>query len=67
MGWHHNSPTVLPLSLALGRTVVRPGLPPMSFFVGGQWTAYRQFARVTPQTAVNCGMTMAFPQLKIWK
>ncbi len=66
MGWHHHSPTTLPLSVALGRTFVRPGLPPMSFFVGGQWTAYRQFAPVTAQTTVNFGMTIAFPELKIW-
>jgi hypothetical protein len=67
MGWRHNSPTTLPLSVGIGRTVVRPGLPPMSFFVGGQWTAYRQFAPVTPQTTVNFGMTIAFPQLRSWQ
>lgn len=66
MGWHHQSPTTVPLGVALGRTFVRPGLPPMSFFVGGQWTVYRQFAPVTPQTTVNLGMTIAFPELKIW-
>ncbi len=66
MGWRHHSPTTLPLGLAIGRTLVRPGLPPMSFFVGGQWMAYRQFAPVTPQTTVNFGMTIAFPQLKSW-
>ncbi len=32
MGWRRHSPTTLPLSLGLGRTFVRPGLPPMSFF-----------------------------------
>jgi hypothetical protein len=32
MGWHRHSPTMLPLSVGLGRTLVRPGLPPMSFF-----------------------------------
>ena len=66
MGWHHHSPTTLPLSLGIGRTIVRSGLPPMSFFVGGQWTTYRQFAPVTPQTTVNFGMTIAFPELKSW-
>jgi hypothetical protein len=66
MGWHRHSPTTLPLSLGIGRTFVRSGLPPMSFFVGGQWTTYRQFAPVTPQTTVNFGMTIAFPQFKPW-
>ena len=35
IGWHRHSPTMLPLSLGLGRTLVRPGLPPMSLFVTG--------------------------------
>jgi hypothetical protein len=66
MGWHRHSPTTLPLSLGIGRTFVRPELPPMSFFVTGQWTVYRQFAPITPQTTVNFGMTMAFPELRSW-
>jgi hypothetical protein len=63
MGWHHHSPTLLPLSMGIGRTLVRQGLPPMSFFVTGQWMLYRQYAPISPQTTVNFGMTMAFPQL----
>jgi hypothetical protein len=66
IGWHHHSPTTLPLSLGIGRTFVHPGLPPMSFFVTGQWTLYRQFAPITPQTTVNFGMTIAFPELRRW-
>lgn len=68
MGWHRHSPTMLPLSLGVGRTLVRPGLPPMSLFVTGQWMMYRQFAPIAPQTTVNFGMTVAFPQLRdYWK
>jgi hypothetical protein len=66
MGWHRHSITTLPLSIGIGRTVVRQGLPPMSLFVTGQWNAYRQFAPVTPQTTVNFGMTVAFPELRDW-
>jgi hypothetical protein len=64
MGWHHHSPTMLPLSLGIGRTLVHPGLPPMSMFVTGQWMAYRQFAPIAPQTTINFGATVAFPQLR---
>ncbi len=64
MGWRRHSPTMLPLSLGLGRTFVRRGLPPMSFFVSGQWMLYRQFAPIAPQTTINFGMTMAFPQFR---
>jgi hypothetical protein len=66
VGWHRHSPTVLPLSVGLGRTIVRPHLPPMSFFVTGQWTVYRQFAPIVPQTTINFGMTVGFPQLIRW-
>jgi len=64
--WHHHTPTTLPLSIGLGRTIVRPGLPPMSAFVGGQWIAYRQFAPIAPHTTINFGLTMAFPQFQPW-
>jgi len=67
VGWHRHSPTLLPLSMGIGRTFVRPGLPPMSFFVTGEWMLYRQFAPIAPQTSVNFGMTIAFPQLSnLW-
>jgi hypothetical protein len=40
----------------------------MSLFVTGQWMLYRQFAPVAPQTTVNFGMVMAFPQLQnMWR
>ena len=64
VGWHHHSATTLPLSIGLGRTLVRPGLPPMSVFVTGQWMTYRQYAPIAPQTTINVGITVAFPQLR---
>ena len=66
MGWHRHAPTTMPLSLGIGRTFVRPGLPPMSFFAGGEWMVYRQFAPITPQTTINFGMTIAFPGFRSW-
>jgi hypothetical protein len=64
VGWRRQSPTILPLSLGVGRTIVRSGLPPASLFVTGQWTLYRQFAPIAPQTTVNFGITVAFPNLR---
>jgi hypothetical protein len=66
MGWHHHSPTMMPLSAGIGRSLVHPGLPPMSFFVTGQWMTYRQFAPLAPQTTINFGMTIAFPWLRYY-
>ncbi len=64
IGWRRHSSTTLPLSLGIGRTFVRAGMPPMSFFVTGQWMMYRQYAPIAPQTSVNFGLTMAFPQYR---
>jgi hypothetical protein len=66
IGWHHNTSTTMPLSLGLGRTIVYPGIPPMSFFAGGQWMVYRQFAPIVAQNTINFGMTIAFPQFRDW-
>ena len=66
MGWHQHTPTTIPFSLGIGRTVTLPDLPPMSFFVTGQWMVYRQFAPIAPQTTINFGMTVAFPQFRPW-
>jgi hypothetical protein len=65
-GWRHHSPTVLPLSLGVGDVIVRPGLPPLNFYVTGQWTVYRKFAPIAPQTGVNFGLIAAFPEFRKW-
>ena len=65
-GWRHHSPTVLPLSLGVGDVIVRPGLPPLNFFATGQWTVYRKFAPIAPQTGVNFGLIVAFPEFRKW-
>ena len=65
-GWRHHSSTMLPLSLGIGKVMVRPGLPPLNFYVSGQWMVYRQFAPIAPQTTVNFGLTVAFPEFRKW-
>jgi len=64
ISWHRHSPTMLPLSLGIGRTIVRPGFPPMNLFVTGQWMMYRQFAPIAPDATINFGLTVAFPRLR---
>ena len=65
-GLHRHSPTVLPISLGIGDVIVRPGLPPLNFYVTGQWTIYRQFAPIAPQAGVNFGVILAFPEFRKW-
>jgi hypothetical protein len=66
MGWRRGTATILPLSLGVGYVMVRDGWPPINLFVSGEWTAYRQFAPIAPQTTVRFGMTMAFPWWRPW-
>jgi hypothetical protein len=66
VNWRHHSPTMLPLSLGIGKVMVRPGLPPLNFYVSGQWMVYRQFAPIAPQTTVSFGLTVAFPEFRKW-
>ena len=66
LNWRRGSPTLLPLSFGVGRVWVREGLPPINFYVSGEWLVYRQFAPVAPQTTVRFGLTVAFPDLRPW-
>jgi hypothetical protein len=67
LNWQRGTATQLPLSFGIGRVLVREGLPPLNFYVSGEWMAYRQFAPVAPQTTVRFGMTVAFPELRrLW-
>jgi hypothetical protein len=63
-GWRRHSPSLLPLSLGVGRVMVRPGLPPLNFYVSGQWMAYHQNSPIASQWSVNFGVTIAFPQFR---
>jgi len=66
LNWYHRTATMLPLSFGIGRVLLREGMPPLNFYVSGEWLAYRQFAPVAPQTTVRFGMTVAFPQWRPW-
>lgn len=67
IGWRHGSPTVLPLSFGLGYVLLREDWPVINLFVSGEWTAYRQYAPVAPQTSVDFGLSVAFPTLRPWE
>jgi hypothetical protein len=42
------------------------GIPPLNFFVSGEWMAYRQNAPIAPQMTVRFGLTIAFSQFRPW-
>ena len=61
-GWRPRAPSLLPLSLGVGRVMVRPDLPPLNSYVSGQWMAYHQNSPIASHGSVNCGVTIAFSQ-----
>jgi len=66
MGWREGASTTLPLSVGLGYVLLREDTPPINLFVSGEWMVYRHDAPIAPQTTVRFGMSIAFPQLKLW-
>jgi len=66
VGWRPRSATTLPLSFGIGYVLLRETWPVINVFVSGEWMAYRQFAPVAPQTSVNFGFSLAFPNLRPW-
>lgn len=64
--WRDNTPDTVPISFGLGWVIPRGNAPAYNVFVSGEWTAYRNHARVAPQTTVRVGLTVAFPGLQLW-
>ena len=66
IGWRDGAPKLVPLSLGLGYVIVEEGQPSVNLFVSGEWMVYREYAAIAPQTSVRFGMSIAFPQLRLW-
>ena len=64
--WGDDKSTTIPLSFGVGYVWLREALPPVNLFVSGEWMAYREDARVAPQTSVRFGVTIAFPDWRPW-
>lgn len=64
--WGHDKSTTIPVSFGIGYVWLRDGAPPVNLFVSGEWMAYRQDARVAPQTSVRFGFIIAFPEWRPW-
>ena len=60
VNWRHGSSTTIPISLGVGRVFKFEGLQ-VNPFVTGEWTAYRQYSKITPMYTVRFGLTLLFP------
>jgi hypothetical protein len=66
MDWRHGNATTLPLSFGVGYVLLREDWPVINAYVSGEWMAYRHNAPVAPQTSVDFGFSVAFPELRPW-
>ena len=62
--WHHGGSTTIPLSLGFGRVWKFEGLE-LNPWVSGEWTAYRQYTKITPMYTVRFGLTLLFPTFQL--
>jgi hypothetical protein len=60
VNWRHGSSTTIPVSLGFGRVWKFSGLQ-LNPGVSGEWTAYRQYSKITPMYTVRFGLTLLFP------
>ena len=64
LNWRHGSSTTIPVSVGFGRVWKFAG-PELNTWVSGEWTAYRQYAGITPMYTVRFGLTLLFPRLEL--
>ncbi len=64
VNWRHNSSTTIPISLGFGRVWKVSGLQ-LNPWVTGEWTAYRQYSKITPMYTVRFGLTLLFPDFEL--
>ncbi len=64
VNWRHRSSTTIPLSLGFGRVWKFEGLQ-LNPWVSGEWTAYRQYSKITPMYTVRFGVTLLLPDLEL--
>jgi hypothetical protein len=64
VNWRHGSSTTIPISLGFGKVWKFEG-PELNTWVSGEWTAYRQYAGITPMYTVRFGLTLLFPHFEL--
>ncbi|HEY6418112.1 MAG TPA: hypothetical protein VIX59_03830 [Candidatus Binataceae bacterium] len=60
VNWRHGGSTTIPISFGIGRVWKVEGLQ-LNPWVTGEWTAYRQYTKITPMYTVRFGLTLLFP------
>jgi hypothetical protein len=65
INWHHNTSTTIPISLGLGNVWKSERGPKFNPWFSFEWTAYHQYAGITPKYTLRFGLTLLFPHLEL--
>jgi hypothetical protein len=60
----HGTSTTIPVSFGFGRVWKLPG-PKLDTWFSYEWTAYRQYAGITPMYTLRFGITLLFPRVTL--
>jgi hypothetical protein len=60
----HNTSTAIPISLGVGNVYKTEG-PELNPWISFEWTAYHQYAGITPKYTIRFGFTLLFPHLEL--
>jgi hypothetical protein len=64
INWRHNTSTTLPISLGVGNVLKTKG-PELNPWISFEWTAYHQYAGITPKYTLHFGFNLLFPHLEL--
>jgi hypothetical protein len=62
INWRHNTSTTIPVSLGVGKVYKTEG-PELNPWISFEWTAYHQYAGITPKYTIHFGFTLLFRHL----
>src|SRR5215469_14076368 len=65
INWRHNTSTTIPISLGFGNVWKSEGGPELNPWFSFEWTAYHQYAGITPKYTLRFGLTLLFPHLEL--
>jgi hypothetical protein len=63
VNWRRGNSTTIPISFGFGKVWKFEG-PELNTWVSSEWTAYRQYAGISPMYTVRFGLTLPFPQFQ---
>jgi hypothetical protein len=64
INWRHNTSTTIPVSLGVGNVYKTEGSE-LNPWIAFEWTAYHQYAGITPKYTIRFGFTLLFPHLEL--